>query len=492
MPAPTEQLQPHLGRAKMWSLALLAAVQFMLVIDGSIVTLALPAIQDHLDIGPDALAWVMNAYFIAFGGFMLLGGRLADMAGRLRMFMVGLALFSVASLLGGLATSPGWLFGARALQGLGAALASPAALSLLMTTFAEGPERNRALGVWGAAMGAGGAAGVLLGGVLVDGLGWQSVLFVNVPVGALAIALAPRLLIESRTDGATPALDFPGAVTVTAGLAVLAWGLVDAGGNWGSTATLARLVGGVALLGAFAAIEARTAEPLMPLAIFRRPTLRAATAINLLIFSALSGMFYFLSLYLQQVLGYTAIEAGLLYLPLTFVLVACSGLAGKLAGRIGLAPTIVTGALLLTGGLLWFAGLSADGSFLADVLGPSLLAGAGMGLAGVALTITATSGIRAQESGLASGLLTTSQPIAGALGLAVLVPIAASTAAAHVGSPTSPAALADGFGEAFLVAAGIAAAAALLTVLLLFTRGARAALRPAAAEEEPSHSFVGN
>ena len=307
---------------------LLAMTQFVIVIDASIVNVALPSIGAALHFSRDNLSWVVNAYTLTFGGFLLLGGRLADLLGRRRMFMLGLVLFSLASLAGGLAQSEAWLIVARAVQGLGAAIVSPAALSIITTTFAEGAERNRALGVWGAVAGAGGAAGVLLGGILTSGLSWRWVLFVNVPIGLIAAALAPRLLLESRADDGTEGFDIPGAVTVTAGLALLVYAVVDAVNvGWGSTATLSRLAGRGRLLVAFVVIELRTRHPLLPFSIFRLRTLRGADIVGLLIGMSLFSMFFFISLYLQDVLRYSPIKAGLSYLPLAVGIILSAGAA---------------------------------------------------------------------------------------------------------------------------------------------------------------------
>src|ERR1700760_4287546 len=306
--APVTALTP---RSKNLALALLAMVQFVIVIDASIVNVALPSIGAHLHFSRDDLTWVVNAYTLTFGGFLLLGGRMADLLGRRRMFMLGLVVFSLASLAGGLAQSETWLIVARAVQGLGAAIVSPAALSIITTTFAEGAERNRALGIWGAVAGAGGAAGVLLGGILTSGLSWRWVLFVNVPIGLAAAMLAPRLLLESKSEDGTEGFDIPGAVTVTAGLALLVYTVVDAVNvGWGSTGTILRLAGAVLLLLAFVAIELRATEPLMPFSIFRLRTLRGANIVGLLIGMSLFSMFYFISLYLQDVMSYSPTGTG--------------------------------------------------------------------------------------------------------------------------------------------------------------------------------------
>src|ERR1700736_1302515 len=304
-------------RGKNLALMLLAMTQFVVVIDESIVNVALPSIGTHLHFSRDDLSWVVNAYTLTFGGFLLLGGRLADLLGRRRMFMIGLVVFSLASLAGGLAQSEAWLIAARAVQGLGAAIVSPAALSIITTTFAEGAERNRALGIWGAVAGAGGAAGVLLGGVLTSGLSWRWVLFVNVPIGVIAAALAPGVLVESRLENGRRSFDVLGAVTVTAGLSLLVYALVDAvNAGWGSAATLGKIAAALVLLATFIAIERRQRAPLMPFSIFRLRTLRGADTVALLIGMSLFSMFFFISLYLQDVLRYSPVKTGVSYLPL--------------------------------------------------------------------------------------------------------------------------------------------------------------------------------
>ena len=325
--------------------------QFVIVIDAAIVNVALPSIGSQLHFARTDLSWVVNAYTLTFGGFLLLGGRLADLLGRRRMFMLGLVLFSVASFAGGIAQSEGWLIAARAVQGLGAAIVSPAALSIITTTFAEGAERNRALGIWGAVAGAGGAAGVLLGGILTSGLSWRWVLFVNVPIGLAAAALAPRTLVESRAEDGASTFDLPGAVTVTAGLSLLVYAIVDAVNvGWGSTTTLLRLAGAVLLLVAFVIIELRQRHPLMPFSIFRLRTLRGANIVGLLIGMSLFSMFFFISLYLQNVLHYSPIKTGISYLPLAVGIILSAGAASQLVTRFGFKPPLIAGLLLIAGG----------------------------------------------------------------------------------------------------------------------------------------------
>ena len=480
---PASLSSPIPPRGKTAALILLAMTQFVIVIDASIVNVALPSIGSDLHFSRSDLSWVVNAYTLTFGGFLLLGGRMADLLGRRRLFMAGLIGFSLASLAGGLAQSEGWLIAARAVQGLGAALVSPAALSIVTTTFAEGSERNRALGVWGAVAGAGGAAGVLLGGILTSGLGWQWVLFVNVPIGLLAAALAPSTLLESRSEGEERRFDIPGAVTVTAGLALLVYALVDTvNSGWGSTATLLRLAGAGLLLAAFAAIERREREPLMPFSIFRLRTLRGANVVGLLVGMSLFSMFFFISLYLQQVLRFSALQAGLSYLPLSVAIILAAGGASQLVTRIGFKTTLIAGLLFVFAGLLWFSRVRATGgSYPADVLGPSLLAGIGLGLSFVPVTIAAVTGTRPTEAGLASGLINTAQQVGGALGLAILVTIANSTTKDAFGSGVhAPSvALTRGFERAFLVGSGFALIGALLAAVLISSRDSREHARSA-------------
>ena len=464
------------GRSKGLALLLLAATQFIVVLDASIVNVALPSIGRDLDFSQQNLSWVVNAYTLTFGGFLLLGGRLADLLGRRRMFIVGALLFGAASLAGGLATSEAQLIAARAIQGLGAAIISPAALSIVTTTFAEGAERNRALGVWGAVAGAGGAAGVLLGGVLTEFLGWEWVLLVNVPIAAVVAFLAPRLLMESRHPTAT-SFDIPGAVSVTAGLALLVYGLVntvDAG--WGSSETLLILAAALALLVVFVTIESRSRNPLMPFTIFRLRTLTGANIVGLLVGMSLFSMFFFISLYLQQVLGYEPLKAGLSYVPLSILIILSAGGASQLVTRVGFKPTLIAGMLLISVGLLWFSQVSApNGTYLGDVLCPSMIVAVGLGFAFVPVTIAAVTGTRPDEAGLASGLINTSQQVGGALGLAIAATVANSTTADAFssGEANRVVALTEGFQDAFLVCAGFAVLGAILAAVLISSRDSR-------------------
>ncbi|HLM10437.1 MAG TPA: DHA2 family efflux MFS transporter permease subunit [Thermoleophilaceae bacterium] len=462
-------------RAKNLALALLAMAQFVVVLDASIVNVALPSIGADLDFARDDLSWVVNSYTLFFGGFLLLGGRLADLLGRRRMFIWGMWLFALASLAGGLAQSDIWLVIARAVQGLGAALISPAALSIVTTTFAEGSERNKALGVWGAVAGSGGAAGVLLGGILTDSLGWEWVLFVNTPIGIAAAALAPRLLGESR-DRSRASFDIAGAVSVTAGLVLLVYTLVDANdAGWGSAQTLVLGAVSVAMLAIFIAIEARAKHPLMPFSIFRLRTLRGANVIGLLIGMSLFSMFFFISLYMQQVMGYEPLKAGLAYLPLAGFIIVSAGMASQLVNRVGFKPILILGMVLVGIALVWFAQVSPGGSYVGDVLFPSLVAAVGLGFAFVPVTIAAVTGTNHDDAGLASGLINTSQQVGGALGLAILATVATSrTDDMFASGERNPAvALTEGFQDAFLVGAGFALLGALLAAVLISSRDSR-------------------
>jgi EmrB/QacA subfamily drug resistance transporter len=473
---------------KRWTaLALLCMAQFVVVLDASIVNVALPTIGADLRFDQDNLSWVVNSYVLTFGGFLLLGGRLADLLGRRRIFMAGLVLFAAASLAGGFAESEAVLIAARAVQGLGGALLSPAALSIITTTFKDGSERNKALGVWGAVAGSGGAAGVLLGGVLTEYAGWEWVLWVMVPVAVIAALLTPRFVLESRSDDANRTFDIPGAVTVTAGLALLVFALVEApDAGWGSAQTLGLIGGALAILATFVLLEQRSAAPLVPFRIFRLRTLTGANIVGLLTGASLFSMFFFISLYMQNVLGFSAIKAGLSYLPLAVSIILAAGLASFLVTKIGFKPVMAAGMSFVAAGLLWFSQISVDGSFVGDVLGPSLLAAVGLGFSFVPVTIAAMSGVRDREAGLASGLINTSQQIGGALGLAILSSIAFSRVGdlAEQGQ-TGPAALTEGYADAFMVGAGIAVLGVIAALTLIRTSDSKAHTELEAGEAAP-------
>ncbi len=471
---------------KRWiALALLCIAQFVVVLDASIVNVALPTIGKDLSFDPDNLSWVVNAYVLTFGGFLLLGGRLADLLGRRKIFMAGLVLFAAASLAGGFAESDTFLVVARAIQGLGAALLSPAALSIVTTTFKDGSERNKALGVWGAVAGSGGAAGVLLGGVLTEYAGWEWVLWVNVPIGIAAALMAPRLILESRSEDESRTFDVPGAVTVTSGLAILVYGLVEApDAGWGSTQTIGLAAAAVALLAAFVAIERRSSNPLVPFEIFRVRTLTGANVVGILTGASLFSMFFFISLYMQNVLGFSAIKSGLSYLPLAVSIILAAGIASQLVTKVGFKPVMAAGMAFVAAGLAWFSQISADGSFLADVLGPSLLAAIGLGLTFVPITIAAVSGVEDREAGLASGLINTSQQVGGALGLAIL----SSVAFTRIGDlaaqgQTGPQALTEGYSDAFMFGSGIAILGIFASLFLIKSSDSKAHTEIGASEK---------
>ncbi|MDG4821841.1 MFS transporter [Asanoa sp. WMMD1127] len=443
--------------------------QFVLVLDASIVNVALPSIGRELNFSQDSLSWVTNAYTLTFGGFLLLGGRISDLLGRRRMFMAGLGLFVVASLAGALAQGPAMLVIARAVQGLGAALVAPAALSLLMTIFPAGAERNRALGVWGAVAGAGGAAGSILGGVLTEWIGWEAVLWVNVPIGVAALLLAPRLLPAAREAIGASGFDVMGAVTVTGGLALGVYALVD-GNNagWASVQTIASAAVAIALLVAFVFIEARAKHPLVPLQIFRQKTLRSANLIALTVTGSVFPMFFVLTLFMQQVWGYSPIKAGFGQLPFAITLILFAGLTSRLVTRIGFKTPLLAGMVITAGSLVWLSLLTAQGSYWTELLGPSLLAGIGGALMFIPVTLAATAGARANESGLASGLINTTQQVGGSIGLAITVAVAtAATTASLTSGNAPPVAATDGFQLALLAGAGLAALGAVFTAAFL-------------------------
>ena len=444
-------------RMKWFGLALLATVQFMVVLDIAIVNVALPSIQTDLDFSQANLQWVISAYALVFGGFLLLGGRAADLLGRRRIFMLGLIAFTIGSLLCGLAWSEESLIGFRAIQGLGAAMISPAALAILMTTFAEGRERNIALGVWGGVGGFGAAAGVLLGGVLTDALSWEWIFFVNIPVGIAALALAPVLLRESR-DTRVRSFDAPGAVLVTGGLTTLVLAITQ-GSDWGwsSGRTIGVFAAAAALLVGFVLWENRAAEPLMRFGILRTKTVLGANVAGFILGTALFSMFLMLTLYMQQVLGYSAMKTGVAYLAVAGTSIIWANVAAALVTRVGVRPLIAGGMAILAVGLLLFTQVSVDGSYVADLLPGFLIIALGMALCFVPISIAALAGVQQAEAGLASGLINTSQQIGGAVGIALLSTIAISRTEDEVAAGTAvPQALTSGFQLAFWVGAAIA------------------------------------
>jgi EmrB/QacA subfamily drug resistance transporter len=458
-------------RARTLTLVLCCLAQFMVILDVSIVNVALPSIRGDLDFSATGLQWVVNAYTLAFGGFLLLGGRAADLLGRREVFAGGLLLFGFASLLGGIAQTDTQLIAARAAQGLGGAVVAPATLSILTTTFTEGRERNRALGLWGAMGGVGGATGALLGGILTQTLSWRWILLINVPIG-IAVAVAALAVVPraKRDAAARRSFDLAGALTVTAGLVVLTYGIVETDVHgWGSGRTLITLALALALLATFAFMEGSLADhPLVPLRIFKN---RPVTAANLVVFcmgSAAFAMWYFLSLYLQQVLGDDPIEAGLSFVPMTATIVVTSQVASRLTGRLGAGAVLACGMTLIALGMLGLSRVSADGNYWADVLVPSVITAAGIGFSFVPVTIAATAGVSGSEAGLASGLVNTFRQVGGSIGLALLATIATQRTTDALGSHSPAAALTEGFRAAFLVGAGFAAVGAVLSATLLW------------------------
>jgi EmrB/QacA subfamily drug resistance transporter len=474
------------NRRKWLALALLSAVQFMVVLDIAIVNVALPSIKDDLGFSQENLQWVISAYALVFGGFLLLGGRAADLLGRKRIFLGGVVVFTVASFLAGMAWSEASLIGARALQGLGAAIISPAALSILSVTFREGRERNIALGVWGAVGGVGAAAGVLLGGVLTETLSWSWIFFVNVPVGAAAFVLAPLLLSESR-DASAKSFDVPGAVLVTAGLSSLVYAITQAGEHgWLAGRTIGFFAASLALLLAFVGWEERHPEPLMRFGIFRTRTVTGANVAGFILGTAMFSMFLMLTLYMQQVLGYSAMQTGVAYLAVAGTAILWSAVAAQLVTRVGVKPILTIGMATLTAGLILFTQVSVGGSYVADLLPGFLLIGLGIGFAFVPISIAALAGVQPSEAGLASGLINTSQQIGGALGIAALSTIATSrTTDALAAGTATPSALVDGFTAAF-VAGAIIAALGVVAALTLIRREELAA----APEAEPAFDLA--
>jgi EmrB/QacA subfamily drug resistance transporter len=455
-------------RRKWLALALLSAVQFMVVLDIAIVNVALPSIKIDLGFSQENLQWVISAYALFFGGFLLLGGRAADLLGRRRLFLAGLVLFTLSSLLAGLAWSEGSLIAARSFQGLGAAVISPAALSILSTTFTEGRERNIALGVWGAVGGFGAAAGVLLGGVLTEALSWSWIFFVNVPVGLAAFFLAPRLLEESR-DTTVKSFDALGAVLVTGGLVSLVYAITQSGTyGWGSARTIGVIAASVALLAAFGWWERRHAEPLMRFGILRTKTVLGANVGGLILGTATFSLFLMLTLYMQQVLGYSPMRTGMAYLAVAGSAILWSGVAAQLVNRVGVKPVLVTGMVALTGGLVYFTQVSVHGTYLGDLLPGFLLVGVGLGFSFVPISIAALAGVQPAEAGLASGLFNTTQQIGGALGISILSTIATSRTSNALADGTAlPSALVHGFTGAFVVGASIAAVGIVAALTLI-------------------------
>jgi EmrB/QacA subfamily drug resistance transporter len=457
------------------ALAVIATAQLMVVLDTTIVNVALPHIQNALHFSGSSLEWVVNGYTLAFGGLMLLGGRSGDLLGKRRIFIFGILLFSAASLLGGLATGQGWLLAARAVQGAGAAFAAPTALSLIAVTFPEGAARNRAMAVYAAMSVAGGSAGLIAGGLLVNYLDWRWVLFVNVPIGVLVALLAPRVLSESERRRGN--FDLPGAATASLGLAALVYGVSNAAttangvSHWGDSKVIASLAAAFTLLAAFAAIEARSTHPLLPVRVLRSRDRSGAYLIALFVVTAMSGMFFFLTLFLYDVWGYSSLKTGVAYLPIMATVMVMSVAASQLVPRVGARALLITGSVVAAGGLLWLSRLNEHSSYAGGMLGPMMVAAAGIGLMFVPMTLVSLTKVADGDAGVASSLLNTGQQVGGAIGLAILGTVAWSTVAASLRSgATQSHALAYGFSKGFAVSAGITLLTLVVALVMLRVR----------------------
>jgi EmrB/QacA subfamily drug resistance transporter len=463
------------------ALAVIATAQLMVVLDGTIVNVALPHIQNALGFSGTNLEWVVNAYTLVFGGLLLLGGRSGDLLGRRRIFITGLLVFAGASLLGGFATDQAWLLAARAIQGAGAAMAAPTALSLIAVTFPEGPPRNRAMGVYASMTVAGVAVGLIAGGLLVSYLNWRWVFFVNVPIGLVVAALATRVLPESQRS--TGRFDLPGAITGTLGVASLVYGLSSAAtttngvSHWGDTKVIASLAAAVVLLAAFAVIEVRSTHALLPIRVLRSRDRTGAYLISLCVGTALFGIFFFLTIFVQNVWGYSPLKTGIAFLPLVAVIIVLSGVASQAVPRIGARPLMIAGSASMAGGMFWLSRISEHSSYAGGLLGPMLIIATGLGLLFVPMTLVALTKVRNEDTGVASSLVNVGQQVGGAIGLAILGTVAWSAVASNLRSRTAAAAaaakatghpltaatqtqiqhhaLATGFSQAFLVSAAI-------------------------------------
>ncbi len=457
----------HLGLA----LAVISCAQLMIVLDATVVNVALPTIHRDLHFSLNNLEWLITAYALTFGGLLLFGGRTGDLYGKRRMFMIGIGIFAVSSLLGGFAQNDVWLIITRGLQGVGGAIAAPTALSLIATNFPEGRSRNRAMGVYAAMSGGGGAAGLLLGGLLTSYVSWRWIFFINVPIAAVVLLLAPRALNESQTTSGH--LDVPGAITATGGMLSLVYGLSNASDHsWGSTATIVSFGAAIVLLTAFGFIERRSKEPLMPLDIFRNRNRSGAYAMMLCIGIALFSMFYFLTQYLQDVWGWSAVRTGVGFLPMTIGIIVAAMASSRAVSRIGIRLPLLVGPAASVIGMLWLTRITSTSDYL-DVFVPLVIIALGMGITFVPLTLTAVSGVKPHEAGLASALLNTMQQVGGALGLAILATVAidATNAKLHALHQTTSAAInvatTHGYTTAFTVSAGIAFIGLLVSVLVI-------------------------
>jgi EmrB/QacA subfamily drug resistance transporter len=455
---------PHRWQA----LALVCVAFFMTILDVSIVNVALPSIKNSLHVSDNTLQWVLIAYTITFGGFLLLGGRAADLLGRRRLFMVGVAVFSAASLVCGLANTIGVLIAARAVQGIGAAIVSPATLSIITTTFEEGSERNKALGIWGAMGGSGAAAGVLFGGILTKYAGWEWIFFVNVPVGALVLALTRPIVRESRIPGLR-GFDAGGAVTVTSSLALLVYAISKAPDvGWSSGRTIGLLIGAAVLFAVFLVIETRHPSPMVPFDIFRVRTVAGANVCGLFLGAVVFSNFFLLTLYVQQVLGYSALKTGLTFLATAGTVIPVAGISQALVTRIGPRPVMTVGLALITGGMIWYSQIPTHGSFVTHLLPGYLMVGVGMAFSFIPMSIAALAGVPPEQAGLASGLINTAQQIGGALGVAIAATVAFTHTKTLLASHHSfPQAATSGFALGFWVIAGISAVSVVACVALV-------------------------
>jgi EmrB/QacA subfamily drug resistance transporter len=477
-------------RRRWIALAVIVTAQFMVVLDIAIVNVALPSIRTDLHFSQESLQWVITGYSIFFGGFLMLGGRLADLLGRRRLFMAGLVLFTVASLLNGLAWSEGSLIVFRCLQGFGAAMLSPAALSILTTTFQEGRERNLALGIWGAVAGSGGAAGVLLGGALTSAFSWPWIFFVNVPIGVAVIAVTPWLVRESRADLPNRYFDFAGAATITAGLMLLVYGMTRATQHgWGTASTVGLLAASAILTGSFFLIESRSKAPLLPLRILRLRTLAGSNLAALITTGAVFSMFFLLTLYMQQVLHYSAIKTGVAYIAFTVTTVAFSAVSQGLVTKLGVRSVLPAGLALVTVALVLFARLPVDGHYFWDMFPGFIIGGLGLALTFIPMSIGALTGVRPADAGIASGLINTTQQIGGAVGVAAATTIATTFTNHYVNSHAgtnafSGPALTHGFQIAFYVLAATSAVGAVLAAVLIEPQASEAEREPDVGESQ--------
>ena len=466
-----EPLDPRRWKA----LAVLCTAFFMVILDVAVVNVALPPIQADLGFSAANLQWVVSAYALTFGGLLLLGGRAADLLGRRRMLVIGLVLFAGASLLAGLAWSEGSMIAARALQGFGAAAMTPAALSIVMTTFREGTERNKALGIWGGVGASGATFGLIVGGVIADTIGWEWIFLLNVPIGLLTVALAYVFVDESRAPTAAKRFDAAGAVSVTAGLALLVYTIVEANNvGWGSARTIGLFAVSAALLGAFVLIELRSSAPLVPFKIFRLRALAGSNAASVMLGAAMFGTFFVITLFLQQVLGFSPLEAGFAWLATSLTVLVTAVVTQALVTKVGIKRPLTVGMAILAVGIFLLSRISADSSYFPDLALPMIVLGLGMGASFVSTSIGALEGVEERDAGLASGLINTTQQIGGALGVAVLTAVSISRAGDLLAStPGTPQAVAitEGFRSALVVASGFAVLGAVLTLVLIRGRG---------------------